>query len=60
MDNYKERLIPENDLQELWELNGRKYAVMEYIKNEKYPDTKIIYIMLGGDKADLAWKENDK
>lgn len=54
------RLTPENDLQESWERSGRVYAAMDYIKNEKYPDTKIIYIMLGGDKADLAWKENDK
>lgn len=57
MDNYKERLIPENDLQELWELNGRKYAVMEYIKNEKFHDVTVIYAMLGGDKNDLKWKE---
>lgn len=57
MDNCKERLLPENDMQELWELNGRKYAVMEYIKNEKFHDVTVIYAMLGGDKKDLDWKE---
>lgn len=55
MDNFK--LLPENDMQELWELNGRKYAVMEYIKNEKFHDVTVIYAMLGGDKKDLDWKE---
>lgn len=56
MDNCKERLLPENDIQKLWERTGRMYAAMDYIKNEKYPDAKIIYVMLGGDPNDITEK----
>ena len=49
----EKKIIPENDLQELWELNGRKYAVMEYIKIANFHDVEVIYAMLGGDKNDL-------
>lgn len=45
----EKKLIPENDLQELLEKSGRMYAAMTYMENEKFPDVKIIYIMLGGD-----------
>lgn len=54
MENCKERLLPENDMQELWERTGRMYAAMDYIRNEKFPDAKIIYVMLGGDPNDVA------
>ena len=56
----KNRLTPVNDLQELWERTGRMYAAMDYMKTERFPDVNVIYIMLGGDPEDLAWKENDK
>ena len=54
------KLIPENDMQEHWERAGRQYAAMDYMKTERFPDVKVIYVMLGGDPEDLAWKENDK
>lgn len=50
----EKKLIPENDIQELWERTGRMYAAMDYIRNEKFPDAKIIYVMLGGDLNDVA------
>ena len=56
MDENK--LVPENDAQELWERIGRMYAAMAYIETEKFPDHKIIYVMLGGDPDVLA-KKND-
>lgn len=52
----EKKLIPENDLQELWELNGRKCAVMEYIKNEKFHDATVIYrrrCLLGGRQNEI-------
>lgn len=55
MDESK--LISENDNQELWERAGRMYAAMAYIENEKFPDVKIIYIMLGGDPDVTLAKE---
>lgn len=45
------RLTPENDMQELWELHGRVYAAMEYIKAQTYPDRKVMVAMLGGDPS---------
>lgn len=54
MENYREKLVSENDVQELWERTGRMYAAMDYIRNEKFPDAKIIYVMLGGDPSDVA------
>ncbi len=52
----EKKLISENDVQELWERAGRMYAAMDYIKNDKFPDVKIVYIMLGGDPNDVAGK----
>ena len=55
----EKKLTPENDLQELWERAGRMYAAMTYMENEKFPDVKIIYIMLGGDPDVKLAKEKD-
>lgn len=40
-------LIPENDTQQLWELNGRVEALKAYVKHNKYPDTEVMLEMLG-------------
>ena len=46
---YEKILVPENDMQEAWEMIGRIEAVKAYIETDNYPDTKTIYKMLGGD-----------
>lgn len=49
----EKKLTPENDLQELWELNGRVEAVEVYIKNyieenfSSHVDGMVILSMLG-------------
>lgn len=55
----EKKLIPENDQQELWEKSGRMYAAMTYMENEKFPDVKIIYIMLGSDPDVKLAKEKE-
>ena len=40
--------LPENDTQELQELNGRVKAVLTYIEVSDYPKPEFIYAMLGG------------
>lgn len=45
----EKKLTPENDMQELWELQGRVYAAMEYIKAQAYPNRQVLIAMLGGD-----------
>lgn len=47
----EKKLTPENDLQELWELQGRVYAAMEYIKAQTYPSRQVLIAMLGGDPS---------
>lgn len=49
----EKNLIPENDMQELWELQGRVYAAMEYIKSQTFPDRGVLVAMLGGDPSVL-------
>ena len=46
MKNGRE-LTPENDLQELWEMNGRVKAVIAYLKTDTYIKPKEILSMLG-------------
>ena len=46
MDETK-KLLPENDMQELWELHSRVYAVIEYVKTEMCIDKRIILAVLG-------------
>lgn len=40
-------LMPENDMQELWELNGRVKAVIAYLKTDAYAQKEEILAMLG-------------
>ena len=40
--------LPENDIQEFQELNGRVKAVLTYIEVADYPKPEVIYAMLGG------------
>lgn len=41
-------LIPENDLQELWELSGRVKAVLVWLEKEgKYAEGSVVAAMLG-------------
>lgn len=54
------KLMPENDLQELWELNGRVYAAKEYLKNEGYINKETLYAMLGGDIEELREGKHDE
>lgn len=51
--DYEKKLIPENDMQELWELQGRVYSALEYIKYETFLDRKVLTAMLGGDVKEL-------
>lgn len=51
MKNGRE-LTPENELQELWELNGRVKAVISYLKTDKFVDAKQILAMLAGGDDD--------
>lgn len=51
--DYEKKLIPENDMQELWELHGRVYAALEYIKGEQFLSRDILTAMLGGDVKEL-------
>ena len=47
MEN-ENKLTPENDVQELWELHGRVLAIVEYIKKAKYGlSGEVILAMLG-------------
>lgn len=55
----EKKLTPETDSQELWEMYGRRYAAMTYMENEKFPDVRIIYIMLGGDPDVKLAKEKE-
>lgn len=40
-------LIPENDLQELWELNGRVKAVLAWTESDPYITKNVLTAMLG-------------
>lgn len=46
-------LIPENDLQELWELTGRVEAVKAYILNEKYSLSKQLILRMLGENVEI-------
>ncbi len=45
MDESK-KLLPENDMQELWEQNGRVGAVVEYIKMEENIPQSVKSVLL--------------
>lgn len=45
--DYAKKLIPENDMQELWELAGRVEAAVEYIKHANIKEKQLLLAMLG-------------
>ncbi len=58
--------IPENDMQELWELSGRVEAVEVYIKNYAqenyggcYVDGRLILCMLGRPMEELQQRKTE-
>lgn len=53
-------LIPENNMQELWELNGRVKAVIAYLKTDTYIKPKEILSMLGGVDDGVPMQDRDK
>lgn len=59
MKNGRE-LTPENDLQELWEMNGRVKAVIAYLKTDTYIKPKEILSMLGVVDDGLPMQDRDK
>lgn len=56
----KMTLTPENDLQELWEMNGRVKAVIAYLKTDTYIKPKEILSMLGVVDSGLPMQDRDK
>ena len=60
MKNGRE-LTPENELQELWELNDRVKAVIAYLKTDKFVNAEQILAMLTGGVDDgLPMQDRDK
>ena len=60
MKNGRE-LTPENELQELLELNGRVKAVIAYLKTDKFVNAERILAMLTGGVDDgLPMQDRDK
>lgn len=53
-------LMPENDLQELWEMHGRVKAVIAYLKTDTYIKPKEILSMLGVVDDGLPMQDRDK
>lgn len=53
-------LTPENDMQELWEMNGRVKAVIAYLKTDTYIKPKEILSMLGVVDSGLPMQDRDK
>lgn len=56
----KMTLTPENDMQELWEMNGRVKAVIAYLKTDTYIKPKEILSMLGVVDSGLPMQDRDK
>lgn len=56
----KMTLTPENDLQELWEMNGRVKATVAYLKASTYISSREILSMLGGVDDGLPMQDGDK
>ena len=44
-----EKFIPENDVQEMYELQGRVYAAEVYIRNVTFPERDVLLSMLGAE-----------
>ena len=56
----KLELLPENQMQDLWELNGRVKAAIQYLNGVTYPDRKTLVLMLGGDANGLSVSDGNK
>lgn len=56
----KLELLPENQMQDLWELNGRVKAAIQYLNVVTYPDRKTLILMLGGDANGLSVSDGNK
>lgn len=56
----KLELLPENQMQELWELNGRVKAAIQYLNAATYLDRKTLILMLGGDANGLPMPDGNK
>lgn len=53
-------LTSENDLQELWEMNGRVKATVAYLKASTYISSREILSMLGGVDDGVPVQDRDK
>ena len=56
----KMTLTPENDLQELWEMNGRVKATVAYLKASTYINSREILSMLGVVESGVPMQDRDK
>lgn len=56
----KMTLTPENDLQELWEMNGRVKATVAYLKASTYINSREILSMLGVVESGVPMQDGDK
>lgn len=43
------KITPENEIQELWELNGRVAATLAYLRREPYTKREVVIDMLAGE-----------
>lgn len=44
------KVTPENEIQELWELNGRVAATIAYLRKETYVNREVVIDMLAGEE----------
>lgn len=47
-ETVETKVTPENEIQELWELNGRVAATLAYLRREPYTNREIVIDMLVG------------
>lgn len=46
--------VPENDVQAMFELQGRVYAAEVYIRNTAFPDKDVLLAMLGAEPDEVT------
>ena len=46
--------IPENDVQQMYELQGRVYAAEVYIRNVTFPERDVLLAMLGAEPDEVT------
>lgn len=46
--------VPENDVQEMYELQGRVYAAEVYIRSVTFPDRDVLLAMLGAEPDEVT------